>query len=218
MMLSRFATAGVLLLIPVAAAAHSPFPSRGYLENGLVHTLVAPDQVVPLIALGIGLTGAPHWRAMPGFALAAAIGIAVADPLAIHAIAFLGPGLLGAGGLALLAPQRWSAFAAPVLVAIAGFTLGLAVYADGPEDDGWLHFAIGAVLSGGWAVAMAALLWRRLAPARLEIPRRIAGSWLVAIAVLLAGAALNPRLRIDVAPGEVAVPDVPPGLDQSRQP
>ncbi len=164
-------------------------PGMAGFGSGLVHALVTPAHLLLLLGLSLWLAQQPAHRmrtAWLPFAAAVATGL-LATTQGVVAPAVLLPGLALATGLlvaaAVPAPVqlRW------VLLAAAGFALGL----DSGVDGGAAPTAVAITLLGTWLGALLYLAngahYAALLPRRrwVMVGMRVAGSWIAAISLLV---------------------------------
>ena len=185
------AVAFACVLLPLAAEAHLNSTGMGPIYDGLMHFLMSPEDLVPVLALALlaGLRGASYGRrtlfvlpgawllgGLAGLAASASNGNAI-----VSAVWFL---LLG-GLLALDAKLSLSATTA--LAAVLGVYHG---YLNGAGLG--LSFTSAAALLGlifavFVLIALAAAFVVRLQAAWTRIAVRVAGSWIFASGLLLLG-------------------------------
>lgn len=182
-----------LLLYPVTAFAHSPYPGIRGFYTGLLHPLTTASHILLIVAISI-LLGArqPANRTLCLVSLFAATALGLLT-------AFLMAGLLPTQtlvlllttglGVLLLAPIQLPEPTFPVLTGLSGFLLALESIPDpGPFLD-VLITTFGALVGIHYLVmygsrGAAAAVQRWSSPALL-IGIRVAGSWIVAIGCLM---------------------------------
>jgi len=185
----------VCVMSPLAAEAHLNSTGMGPIYDGLMHFLMSPEDLVPVLALALlsGLRGATYGRrtllvlpaawlfgGLIGLAAAASNGNAI-----VSAVWFL---LLG--GL-LAADAKLSLRVTTALAALLGLYHG---YLNGAGLG--LNFSSAAVLLGlifavFVLIALAAAFVVRLQAAWARIAVRVAGSWIFASGLLLMGWAVR---------------------------
>jgi|SRR5580765_46195 len=181
-----------LMASPGSAQAHLVTTGLGPVYDGLVHYALAPEDLVPVLALAAlaGLRGAPHGRrvllVLPiawllGRLLGLSIGI-VASPLAPVASFLL------LGGLVAADPLAATSALALILGLLHGYLNDVAMARPGLGALG----VIGVVIC---VFTLTALVTSLVVPLRAEWPRvavRVAGSWIAAVGLLLLGWTLRP--------------------------
>lgn len=181
------AAAGVLVLLPQAALAHSPVAGVGDFYAGMLHPVVVPEALVALLAVGL-LIGRQRLQRS---------GLAVAALLA-----GLGVGL-AAGTTSGLASPPWAllvAAAAAAIVTLAALNVTPTALAAGGTALGAMvgaAMAQPAASAGGWVLAAGAWLGAALCALGTAsvtelasrpcqcIAVRVVASWLAASAVLM---------------------------------
>jgi hypothetical protein len=179
-----------------AAVALHPFADWTPFEYGLTYTILRYDQALPLLGLGFAVAQTRGLPRLLGFALLA-LGVVLGAVLAsmivtaisaganvIRYLFVLAPACAVATGAALAAPRLLHAWLVGLAALLSGVVLGLVINISDPTAQEHA-FAAGAVLSGGWLVAVAFLLWRQFEQPWFAIAGRILGSWLIAIGVML---------------------------------
>lgn len=175
-------------LIPQAAHAHGAIEGAGDFYGGLLHPLVAPAELLVIVACGllIGRCGLAACRSgIPMLAGAIAVGLGLGSTVAPGADMTIPLALVALIAAAIVTTGlRAPLWAAAGLTLLAGFTVGLDA---APEPNG----GVGALMSGaamllggtGLATITAALAlrseqnWQRIAA-------QVAGSWITASSVL----------------------------------
>ena len=184
----------LLALWPSAAEAHLVTTGLGPVYDGLSHLALTPEDVIPVLALGLfaGLRGASHGRAAL-FALPAAwLAGGLAGLARPHGVspAWTTASLLVLGGL-VAADLRLSRLATAALAGLVGlfhgFLNGEAMATPGPGGLGLL--GIIAALFVLIALASALVVSLRAPWARVAV--RVAGSWIVAMGLFMLGWALH---------------------------
>ena len=185
------ALGGLALVVRASpAGAHLVSTGLGPVYDGLIHFALAPEDLAPVLALGLlaGLRGPAHGRRTL-FVLPAAwllggwLGLAVharAHP-ALTAISFIFLGGLVAAD-APLSPA-WITVVAGLLGLGHGYLNGMALAPPGP---GWLGL-LGTTLAVFIIIALTASFVLSLRPAWARVAVRVAGSWIAAIGLLLLG-------------------------------
>jgi urease accessory protein len=184
------ATAVVLLLFPARAEAHLNSTGLGPAYDGLLHFLLSPEDLLPVIALSLfaGRRGSAFGRwglfLLPGaWLLGGSIGMghgAGASPL----VAILSFVLTG-GLLAADAKLPFSFF--PVITLALGMSHGyLNAQGLGSADSHGIAM-LGIAIAVFVVVALCASFAVPLRSQWMRISLRVAGSWTVACGILLAG-------------------------------
>jgi urease accessory protein len=187
-----YAIVGVAVaMAPAAAGAHLNSTGMGPIYDGLMHFLLSPEDLVPVLALALlcGLRGASHGRralfVLPSAwllgGLVGSTASAMSGNAGLSSIWFL---LLG--GL-LAADAKLSL---PVISALAGLVGVCHGYVNGTGmgPPGTATVALlGLVLAVFVLVALAAAFVVRLRADWARIAVRVAGSWIVASGLLLLG-------------------------------
>ena len=192
------------------AALWQPAAERGLIASGAAYPIMAYDQILPLLGLGISLARlSPWWKLLVtgifagGFALGLLGEARLLSPMAavpdLHFLfVFIGPLCCIAIGLALVSPAGLRAATVPAAAALSGAALGfLAALHDPTPGDGW--FSGGAAAAGLWLIAAPAVLLRHVDGAWLTIGGRIFASWLIAMGLLLGGSSYVVKLRAERA-------------------
>jgi len=178
-------------LCPVRAQAHLNSTGMGPIYDGVMHFLMSPEDLVPVLALALltGLRGVSHGRralfVVPGaWLLGGLLGLTVSATngnVILSSIWFL---LLG--GL-LAADAKISLHMTTVLAALLGLYHGY-LNGTGMGASGYVAAAlIGLVFAVFVLVALAAAFVIRLRAAWARIAVRVAGSWIAAGGLLLLG-------------------------------
>jgi len=182
-------------LVPLPAAAHSLGPNMNALWVGVLHPVLAVEQGLTLLVLGI-LSGRcddelPDWHytvmlcTIAGFFFAS-----FALPIEGNGVT-QGLPLLGSG-LMLLAPhdriRQWMPWLILALAAILGFEIGVEL----PTGASPILFICGFAVTSVIALVYSMEMWKRFYRPWFDIAVRIVGSWLIAVAVILVGYALRP--------------------------
>ena len=187
----------VCTMSPIAAHAHLNSTGMGPIYDGLVHFLMSPEDLVPVLALALlsGLRGATYGRrtlfVLPGaWLLGGFAGLAAS---ASNGSAVVSAGwLLVTGGLLALDAQL-SLRVTTALAALLGLYHG---YLNGAGLG--LSFTSAAALLGlifavFVLIALAAAFVVQLQAAWARIAVRVAGSWIFASGLLLVGWAVRSR-------------------------
>ena len=183
-----------ITLCPLRVEAHLNSTGLGPVYDGLVHFLLSPEDLVPVLALALfaGLRGAAHGRralfVLPGaWLLGGFVGMAATTSRgsALTAISFL---LLG--GL-LAADAALSLRATTVLAALVGLFHGYLNGAGMGQPGVGAVALLGLVLAVFVLVALAAALVVRLRWPWTRIAVRVVGSWITASGLLMVGWALR---------------------------
>ncbi|MEF2073675.1 hypothetical protein [Consotaella aegiceratis] len=181
------------------------------IENGL-----SPQNLLPMVGLGIGCALVPAGALIAGSALLAAGMLAAywAEPVwypllstlpdaAAHDF-FAGPMASVAAGLALIAGARLRPFLLPPAAFVVGFLSALWIRLTDPTL-GSFSITLAGLLCDLWVLVAVLLTLRAFRRPWFEIPARIGGSWLVAIGLLHGGALLAQRDTLQ--PLETPMPD-----------
>jgi urease accessory protein len=182
---------------PLPAAAHLPTSGLGPAYDGILHLLLSPEDVIPLIALALlcGQRGAPFarrvlWLVPLAWFAGGVTGMFAWTP---HGAALNGVSFLLLGGLvALNAPVPLSLLTA--LAALFGFFHG---YLNGTginrfDDGAYVLMGLAAAVFVVVAVFAALVIPLRRPWARIAV--RVAGSWIAASGLLMLGWALRGTL------------------------
>jgi hydrogenase/urease accessory protein HupE len=192
--LMRLPAVCLLVLFPSRAEAHLNSTGLGPVYDGVLHFLLSPEDLLPVVALALfaGLRGAAHGRAvmfvLPGAWLAGGfIGLAArtSGGTALTCISFL-----VLGGL-LAADARLSLRATAVLAAVIGLLHGyLNGAAVGRPEVGAIAL-LGLVVAVFVVVVFAAAFAVPLHRHWTRIAVRVVGSWIAASGLLMLGWALR---------------------------
>jgi len=183
---------GSMMLAGVAAPCHAHMVESGLgpVYDGLLHFVLTPQDLLPVLALAVlaGLGGKTHARLavllLPlAWLVAGAVGARVAQPLP-ESIAWLPLLLLGG----LLAVDRRGSPAVLAILAVAlgawlGYGNGAAMGVAGADIRAVLGSA-GAVFVATALLAACAVAWQA---GWMRIAWRVAGSWVAAAGLLLLG-------------------------------
>lgn len=176
----------------VPARAHSPVPGVGEFYNGMLHPLLAPAQLVTLLALGLVVgQHAPKSSniALPAFVFVLVAALATPTP-PVSEITLLYLAL--ACGLAAVLAFDAGAIGPAVFAVVVAAIIGNTVNADiPPEQPLWLlraGSALGATLLLIFFGGLAAILKRRWNALAI----RILGSWVAAVALMIIALSLAP--------------------------
>jgi len=176
---------------PGSAEAHLNSTGMGPIYDGLMHFLMSPEDLVPVLALALltGLRGAAHGRralfVLPGAWLLGGL-------IGLTAAVTTGSGILSAvwflllGGL-LAADAKLSVRLITALAALTGLYHGY-LNGTGMGATGYAGMALlGLVVAVFVLVALGAafVVWLRAEWARIAV--RVAGSWIAACGLLLLG-------------------------------
>ncbi len=187
----------VLLLGAIPAEAHLNTTGMGPLYDGLMHFLMSPEDIIPVLALALlaGLRGATHGRralfTIPTAWLVG--GLAGLSASAANPHPFVAAGWFLLLGILLAADARISV---PVTTAIAsllglyhGYLNGTGL---GTSTDAAVTL-LGLVFAVFVLVALAAAFVIRLRAQWTRIAVRVAGSWIAATGLLMLGWAVRAR-------------------------
>ena len=194
-------------LLAAAAMALAPAAGRSTLTWWILSSALAPEQVLPLVGLGVALALVGRRCSLGALALfggGVAVGFFSKDWLltALEAIPratshhFLtGPISSVAVGVALVLPAaRLRSWFLLVAAAVAGAMLAIAIEVTDPSLDD-IAIPLAGVVVGIWIVAAVCLTVTAFRRTWFPIPARILGSWLVAIGLLYGGASLIPKQK-----------------------
>jgi urease accessory protein len=175
------------ILLPLTAAAH-PMPGVGDFYAGMLHPIVALDQLLPILALSV-LAAQQGKRAarqlLATLPLAIVVG-AAASP-ALSNTHFLGAVPLGATvALGLLAAfdKPVSRFAIVPIAAVAGLCIGAANTLDTGTQVSFIRFTAGMALAGLLLSAYLTVAIQKLFAIRAPVAVRVTGSWLAAVGIM----------------------------------
>jgi urease accessory protein len=164
-------------------------PGVGDFYAGMLHPVLAPEHLLPILALSLlaaqqGKKAARHLLATLPLAIVAGTAAARLFP---------NPGLLNTAlltatvalGLLAAAAKPVSRFAVVPVAGLAGFCIGAANLLDSGAQVSFIRFTAGMALSGLLFSAYATVLIQRLLAARFPVAIRAAGSWLAAIGIMV---------------------------------
>lgn len=215
----------------VGVTLSAPKEVADYVPNGFILPATRYSLLFPLIACGLVLYGdRPSATAacLAVFVSTLWFGVEQADAIFLStdpfALLFLkypiGPTVMGlTAGSALLLPQWARHWFVPVVCAICGLGLGLAIGMEGPGGDfsPWFSSAAGLgamfVIIASMALASGAR-WVG-ASSYLLIAGRILGSWLIAASLMLAALAFFPKPPIEPPTPQ---PEVTEGVSRPSKP
>ena len=180
----------VILTLPLRAEAHLNMTGLGPVYDGLLHFLLSPEDLVPVLALALfaGLRGTAYGRrtlfVLPAAWLAGGfLGLALMTSRADSLTAI---SLLLFGGLVAV-DAKLSAKITTVLAALLGFSHGyLNGAALGQPATGTIAL-LGLVAAVFVFIALAAALVARLRWPWTRIAVRVLGSWIAASGLLMLG-------------------------------
>jgi urease accessory protein len=180
---------------PAPAEAHLNTTGMGPLYDGLMHFLLSPEDLVPVLALALlsGLRGAAHGRqalfTLPAaWLLGGLLGLTVAatnGSAALSAFWFLLVGGLVAADAKL--PVRLTTALAALLGLSHGYLNGTGL----GESGSAVLVVLGLVLAVFVLVALASAFVVRLRADWARIAVRVAGSWIAASGLLMLGWAVR---------------------------
>jgi len=189
------ALAGLAIASSIDGAfAHGFVEDRSYYENGLLHAITSPVLIVAMSAIGFALGKVGRewdWLSAAIFVGALLASLAVPESIGLQVFTMAAPLLLAVAGIILLLFGPLLKWSLPPLAALMGLVAGVTLYLDGPADDDWPWFVVGAAVSSGIVSVVAAIAWRWLERPWMIIAARIVGAWLVAVGVMLAGLVWN---------------------------
>lgn len=186
------AGAGTLVLLcPVAAAAHVAIPGFGGFEGGLLHPMLVLPRALALMALGL-LMGLQPMRSTLLLIAAFLVGMVAAFGLVSHAyatdraeLAVLTIAMLTGFGLAAF---PWIPLApATLLTALAGGAILLDSVPAVPSVRETLLALSGTALAATMMLSLVAFTSAALPAFWARIGVRIAGSWIAASTMLVLG-------------------------------
>jgi urease accessory protein len=176
------------LLLPALAAAH-PIEGVGDFYSGMLHPLLALEQIVPMIALSL-LAGQQERRIavriLGIFPAALIIGSCVAQ--AFHLPPFyasVNTAAMVVLGLLVVLSRRMPQMPLLALTAVLGFCQGLPVGAEINGDLAPWRFIPGAGLTALIVIAYGVGLVRWLKAPWAQVAVRVAGSWVAAIGIMV---------------------------------
>ncbi|MEQ8709904.1 MAG: HupE/UreJ family protein [Rhodospirillales bacterium] len=186
------ALTALLLLVPGAAIAHPVAGGLDPFSAGLLHPVLAPNQIMLLLALGLwaGQQGRRHLHRATGLLLAGLLSggtVAVLDEQATL-LPYL-PYLALSSVLALLAalnmrlPTLFCAAMALLAGGLAGHETILHARLTGDSTTGIIAAALAVLLicfNAGWLATRAKKFW-------MQIALRIAAAWLTALSLMMLG-------------------------------
>lgn len=183
--------------VPLPAAAHLPTSGLGPAYDGILHLLLSPEDLIPLIALALlcGQRGAPFARRALWVVPLAWFAGGVTGMLAVttHGAALSGVSFLLLGGLVALN----AAVPLPVLTTLAALFGFLHGYLNGTginrfDDGAYVLAGLAATVFVVLAVFASLVIPLRRPWARVAV--RVAGSWIAASGLLLLGWSLRGAL------------------------
>jgi urease accessory protein len=185
------------LMFPLTAEAHLNSTGMGPIYDGLVHFLISPEDLIPVLAFALlsGLRG-PTFGRRALFVLPAAwllggfVGLAasVSNGNAIVSALWF----LSVGGM-LAADVNLSLQAATAIAALLGLYHGYLNGAGMGVSFSSAAVLLGLIFSVFAIIALAAALVVRLKASWARIAVRVAGSWIFASGLLLIGCAVHKR-------------------------
>ena len=179
-----------MALSPLPAEAHFESTGLGPVYDGVVHFLLSPEDLVPVLALALfaGLRGPAHGRrallVLPfAWLLGGAIGLVATanERPGLASLSFLLVGALVASD------ARLSLGTTTVLAALLGLVHGYFNGATMGQPGGDAVALLGLALAIFAVVALAAALVVQLQSAWVRIAVRVVGSWTIAIGMLMLG-------------------------------
>ncbi|MBX3536914.1 MAG: HupE/UreJ family protein [Chelatococcus sp.] len=180
--------AALLGVIPQAAHAHGALEGVGDFYAGLLHPLVAPAEMLVIVATGllIGRSGLPACRygilafasAIAAGLVLGAIGAASTDQTTSLALLALVAAAMVASGL------RAPAWIAAGLAVPAGLVLGLDATPEGSMRLGGVLSGLATLLGAVALITILAALALRIERYWQRIAAQVAGSWITASAML----------------------------------
>jgi len=184
------------MTIPLLVA-HLVTTGLGPIYYGISHLLVSPDDLLPVLALGVlaGLSGATASRralfALPvAWLLGGAVGYAIGRPVLADGVAACSSMVVGA---LVAASPRLSPGTVTGLACVIGLLHG---WLNGAAIAGAQRDALGLAGIAGTTfvlIALVAALAVSLRSAAARIALRVAGSWIAAIGLLMLGWSLRGR-------------------------
>jgi urease accessory protein len=180
----------VALFLPAVVAAH-PIQGVGDFYSGMLHPLLALEQIVPIIALGLlagqqeRLTAARVLGTFPAALIAGACTALTFHPAPFYV--FVNTAAMVVLGLLVVISRRLPELPLIVLTATLGFCQGLPVGAEINGDLAPWRFIPGAGLTALVVIAYGIGLVRWLKAPWAQIAVRVAGSWVAAIGIMVLG-------------------------------
>jgi urease accessory protein len=185
----------VLSLFPARAEAHLNSTGLGPVYDGLMHFLLSPEDILPVLALALfaGQRGAAHGRSVlfvlpSAWFMGGLLGLATS---AAHGAALTFVSFLLLGGL-LVADVRVPIPAITVLASLIGLFHGYLNGAGMGRPNDPVLVLLGLVLAVFVLVAIAASFVVPLRQQWARIAVRVAGSWIAASGLLMLGWAVRP--------------------------
>jgi urease accessory protein len=176
------------LLLPALAAAH-PIEGVGDFYSGMLHPLLALDQIVPMIALSL-LAGQQERRTaarllgtFPAALVAGACAFLIFHPPPFYV--FVNMAAMVVFGLLVVMSRRFPALPLIALTAVLGFFQGLPVGAEIQGDVAPWRFIPGAGLTALIVIAYGVGLVRWLNEPWAKIAVRVTGSWVAATGIMV---------------------------------
>lgn len=182
-------------LLPLPAAAHSLGPNMNALWVGLLHPVLAVEQGLTFLVLGI--SQARYGDSLPKWMFPALLSVIAAMFLLFSFVPLEGNGatqglpLLGAGLMLLVPFERFRAYV-PVALLALGAVLGAEIGIELPTGASPVLFLCGIGFAAVILLAYAQEFWTRFYRPWFDIAVRIVGSWFIAVAVILVGASFRP--------------------------
>jgi urease accessory protein len=187
----------VVLLGAIPAEAHLNTTGMGPVYDGLMHFLMSPEDIIPVLALGLlaGLRGATHGRralfTIPAAWLVGGLTGLSAIPANPHP--FVAAGWFLLLGVLLAADARISVAVTTAIASLLGLYHG---YLNGTGMGSSTDAAVallGLVFAIFVLVALVAAFVIRLRAEWARIAVRVAGSWIAATGLLMFGWAVRSR-------------------------
>jgi urease accessory protein len=177
-------------IAPALAVAH-PIKGAGDFYSGMLHPVLALEQVLPMIALGL-LAGQQERRT--------AIRVLWLFPVALITGAVAGHGpkatslsmavelsLMVIIGILLAISRPLPRLLVSILAIVAGIVGGIPIASELTGDVEAYRFVVGAALTGLVVITWAIGLVRSLKRPWTQIAVRVAGSWVAAIGIMMLG-------------------------------
>lgn len=184
----------VLSLFPARAEAHLNSTGLGPVYDGLMHFLLSPEDILPVLALALfaGQRGAAHGRRVllvlpPAWFIGGLLGLATP---AVHGAALTFVSFLLLGSL-LAADARVPIPAMTMLASLIGLFHGYLNGAGMGRPNNPTLVLLGLVLAVFVLVALAASFVVPLRQPWTRIAVRVAGSWIAASGLLMLGWAVR---------------------------
>lgn len=226
------AAAGGVIYVWYALQAPS---ARGVVGFAIVTSVHAYDLSLPLLGAGLILARIDQRAATAGYSLflvALTGSVLTTGPLAdwlivtpgaIERFVLVGPASAIMVGAALVLPDAFRRWLAPVAMLLTGMAFGISIRLFDPTG-GDRRFAVTLIVVALWLVSVSFLIGRRQRRPWFTIATRIVGSWLIAIGMLLGAFLVLPRQNADTLspasdpPPAVSIPPRDGAVDGAATP